>query len=220
VLTDIISNTTNTHLGVGFVADINILDEDAIVNTHFPVFTTNYLKSIEDKDDFEKLFTKLIRNYSYGNKLEAISDLFLLLSKINSTVTHSSSFSPMNQIYAKKITDYIDVNINKKISVTEIAEFLSITPEYASTIFKKVKNETIISYTNKAKIKKAKKLLEHTKKPIEEIAEHIGIDSQSYFSRFFKKNVGLTPSAYRKISQHQDIDRNLIAKDKEFKNIV
>ncbi|HHW47569.1 MAG TPA: AraC family transcriptional regulator [Clostridiaceae bacterium] len=204
----------NAHLGVGFVADIEIVEDynNETNNMRFPVFTTNYIKSIENKDDFEMLFTKLISDYSNGNNLEAISDLFLLLSKINLSFDSSVS-SKMNHLYVKKITDYINANAHKKISVKDIAKLLSITPEYASTIFKSVKNETILSYANKVKIKKAKNLLEHSQKSLGEIAEFIGMDNQSYFSRFFKKHVGLSPSAYRKIVQRQDIDRNLLVRE-------
>jgi len=205
----------NAHLGVGFVADIEIVEDDTdITNMRFPVLITKYIKSIEDKDDFEVLFTKLISDYSNGNNLEAISDLFLLLSKVNLSFDSSDS-SRMNHLYVKKITDYINVYANKKISVKEIAKLLSITPEYASTIFKAVKNETILSYANKVKIKKAKNLLEHSQKSLAEIAELIGIENQSYFSRFFKKHVGLSPIAYRRIIQRQDIDRSLIEEDEE-----
>ena len=43
----------------------------------------------------------------------------------------------------------------------------------------------------------AKQLLKDPSVPIVEVASRVGLDDQSYFSRFFKKKTGLTPSQYR-----------------------
>jgi len=100
-------------------------------------------------------------------------------------------------IYTKKIIDYINNNLTEKITIPKLAKYLSITPEYASSIFKSTTNETIINYINRLRIKKAKEILERGGVSIEYTAIMVGIYNPTYFSRMFKKYVGISPSEYK-----------------------
>ena len=53
------------------------------------------------------------------------------------------------------------------------------------------------------RIQRAKRLLAHTTLPVIDIAAAVGIEDQSYFSRLFKKETELTPSAFRKKIKHK-----------------
>lgn len=57
---------------------------------------------------------------------------------------------------------------------------------------------TIIEYLTKIRIEKAKMLITQTDIPITKVASFIGMNSSQYFSKVFKKHIGITPSALRK----------------------
>jgi YesN/AraC family two-component response regulator len=56
----------------------------------------------------------------------------------------------------------------------------------------------IHKYINSLRIQAAIKLLNTSFISIQDIAAHVGIDDCNYFTKVFKKEVGLTPSEYRK----------------------
>lgn len=64
---------------------------------------------------------------------------------------------------------------------------------------KKGTGRSITAWIDQARLTRAKSLLEHTELPMTEIATAVGLDDQSYFARFFRKQSGMTPSEFRKL---------------------
>ena len=98
----------------------------------------------------------------------------------------------------RKIMNYILLNYSKKITVNSIAEYLQLTPNYISALFKKEQGITLSTYVNQVRINSSLTLLANTNLPVSEIAEKVGIGDYNYFSRIFKKIMGTTPASYRK----------------------
>ncbi len=102
--------------------------------------------------------------------------------------------------YSKNISramDYIQKKYMHPITLIEVANAASITPEYLSKLFKKELGLNYVVYLNNIRLKQAKFLLETTNKRIYEIAEEVGYSNISYFSTVFKKNFGMNPFEYR-----------------------
>ena len=57
---------------------------------------------------------------------------------------------------------------------------------------------TVNEFITKMKIDEAKRLLEHTDRPISAISEALAYSSQSYFQNVFKKVTGMTPNEFRR----------------------
>ncbi|MCM1220038.1 MAG: AraC family transcriptional regulator [Lachnospiraceae bacterium] len=96
-----------------------------------------------------------------------------------------------------KICTYISSNIFDKISISEIAEYTGLSPNYMSNIFKEQMGISIHNYIQKEKTGIACNLLMHTNSPISEIAVYLGFKSQSNFGAVFKKWQHMTPTEYR-----------------------
>jgi AraC family transcriptional regulator of arabinose operon len=64
-------------------------------------------------------------------------------------------------------------------------------------LFRKSRNHTPVDYFNRLKIQKACELLKTTDQPVGEIGESLGFTDPYYFSRLFKKTMGLSPRTYR-----------------------
>ncbi len=83
------------------------------------------------------------------------------------------------------------------MSVSEYASILNVSPNYLNKTVKQHTHRTAIDWIEIARLNLAQMLLKDHNVPIGEIAGRVGVPDQSYFSRFFKKKTGLTPSEYR-----------------------
>lgn len=102
-----------------------------------------------------------------------------------------------NNFYYNQCREYIANHLGQKITVSELAEHCQLTPNYLSFIFKKVSGKTITDYILEQKITLAKQLLLSREYTMSEIAAFLGFHSQSYFIERFKKQVGMTPRAWK-----------------------
>lgn len=98
---------------------------------------------------------------------------------------------------ALKIYEYLSLNLNRNITLEEVADELFFSVSYVKTVFKKHTGKSVIDAFNEMKIERAKKLI---KKGIRfsEIANQLAFSSSQYFSRIFKRHVGITPMEYKK----------------------
>ncbi len=105
-------------------------------------------------------------------------------------------------VKAKKIVD--SYTWKSDFSVSQVAKELCVSKEHLSRIFKKKYGVSVVEYLTNMRIKRAKFLLINTSFSIQKIAEKCGFFDASYFSRTFKKTVGVTPSEYKK--EHETFD--------------
>jgi len=93
--------------------------------------------------------------------------------------------------------DYIRSHYAKDISLDEVSRKVNISPYYFSKIFKEETGENFIEYLTGIRIDKAKELLMNTEYSMKEICMMCGYSDPNYFSRSFKKNVGISPTEYK-----------------------
>lgn len=98
----------------------------------------------------------------------------------------------------QEIADYIQAHYQEDISLQDIADRYSLSREYISRKFKQEMNENISDFIGRIRIEKAKLLLLNPQLRIAQIAEMIGYQDEKYFSKVFKKLVGVSPNQYRK----------------------
>lgn len=97
----------------------------------------------------------------------------------------------------QKAISYIDSHFHQHITLEEISEFVSLSPNYFSNMFKKATGLSFIEYVSKLRIEKSKELLMDLNWTVYQIALEIGYNDSRYFSRVFKSVVGKTPTQYR-----------------------
>lgn len=96
-----------------------------------------------------------------------------------------------------KAKAYIEKQYHKDISLDEVSKELNISPYYFSKLFKEEAGENFIEYLTNIRISQAKKLLSETEMSMKEICCNIGYSDPNYFSRIFKKSLGITPTEYK-----------------------
>ncbi|MCD8193294.1 MAG: helix-turn-helix domain-containing protein [Tannerellaceae bacterium] len=91
----------------------------------------------------------------------------------------------------------LEENFRKERSVLFYANKLCLTPKYISTLIHEVSGRTPSDWINAFVLLEAKALLKSTNFTIQQISDQLNFPSQSYFGRYFKKNIGLSPKQYR-----------------------
>jgi AraC-like DNA-binding protein len=96
-----------------------------------------------------------------------------------------------------KARNFIQEHSDEELSLTKVAKFVNISPNYLSEKFKEVTGVNFVDYIARHRIEKARELLQNLNLRISEIAFAVGFQSLSQFNRVFRKLVGKSPTAYR-----------------------
>jgi len=97
----------------------------------------------------------------------------------------------------KNVINYINKNLDKKLSLESLANIANMNESYLSRIFKDEVGITISDYIKHTRLLKAKELLKEKESRIKDVAINVGIQDQLYFSRVFTKFFNITPSKYK-----------------------
>ena len=92
----------------------------------------------------------------------------------------------------------IDSDLAGDLSLSAHAKRLGVNASYLSALFKKETGSTLTDYVNQKRIDFAIYLLNASNMQIQTIAQHCGIPDVNYFTRTFKRIIGITPSEYRR----------------------
>lgn len=144
---------------------------------------------------FDLLFRVLERNYTLGNFIYISQVLQLILSEVYHREKGEET-SKQNK-HITKIVRYMYQHMDKNLSLDTIAEELGLSKSYINVIFKKYANRSPIDFFINLKMQEACKLLKSTDMYVWEIANKFGYEDQYYFSRIFKKKVGISPKEYK-----------------------
>lgn len=100
------------------------------------------------------------------------------------------------EIYKAK--EYIDQHLTEKLTLNQVSEIVSLSPNYLSSTWKKEMNIGFVDYITEQRVEKAKELFATTDLRSHEVAELTGFGDNSYFSKIFRKVAGKNPSSFRK----------------------
>jgi len=158
----------------------------------------NSKKSI---DLFDEMYLQLERGYS-GDHL-VYSNMCLMHYLATFMYPDSSLASHLPQQDSSNVAiDFLNNNLDRTVSLEEMAASVGLSPSHFSFVFKKKTGFTPIEYFNHLKVQKACQFLLFTDLRIKEIAFELGIEDPFYFSRMFTKVMGLSPNEYREKKIH------------------
>lgn len=102
-----------------------------------------------------------------------------------------------------RVQEIMHETFPRKFDLSFISKRLFVNKSYLCRLFKKETGMTLLQYYNEIRCEHAKRLLAHSKWGIACIAAQVGFCSPSQFCYVFRKVVGTTPSAYRKLSSKE-----------------
>ena len=102
--------------------------------------------------------------------------------------------------YLKNLNDvveFINSNLDKKISINELAEISNLSPFHFHRIMKSLLGEPIGNYITRSRVETAALLIRYTNLEIQEIAYNVGYDKPSSLNKIFKQYYNISPTDYR-----------------------
>jgi AraC-like DNA-binding protein len=168
----------------------------------------------EEVQEISAVFQLMMKYYNSKER-----NFNILLSYVNVLVSlveafYKRQFSTNPKQYNRIVTDfqqglkdYYNQPVQQLPSVQYFANKLGLTPNYFGDIIKHFTQKSALENIHQFVIKKAKELLEqNTVMNNTEVAYELGFEYPNYFSKFFKKQVNLTPKEYRlqAVKQHQN----------------
>jgi two-component system response regulator YesN len=106
-----------------------------------------------------------------------------------------------NARVVEKAKAYIEEHLSKDISILEIAQYVGLSQNYFSNVFKQRSGKTLLDYIISKKMEVAYHYVTSTDLKIYEIAEHVGFQDAKYFNKVFKKYFNVVPSDLRHYSR-------------------
>lgn len=152
-----------------------------------------------------KKLTSLMKNLhrSLTGQSHAMEQETMFFSALNSLIsgytdTDHFTIKPYKERAAvQKAGNYIHDHLDENITLTDIAEYVGLSPFYLLRIFHNEKGMPPHSYMESLRISKAKELLEK-KVSLSQVAVDLGFSDQSHFTNTFKRVMGITPGQYVK----------------------
>lgn len=120
------------------------------------------------------------------------------LAHLDTALERSRQLSDEAQRLVRQAMAYIHTHYHEPISRADLARHVALSEDYLTSCFREELGVTPIAYINRYRVNQAKRLLIESGKSITEIALDVGFSDSGYFSRVFRREVGLSPDAYRK----------------------
>ncbi|TXK84399.1 response regulator [Paenibacillus sp. N3.4] len=141
----------------------------------------------------------LLKPASVSEILEALQKAAQQVLQMKSKKGTPLSVVPDNRSNEKPITvalKYIDANIRRRLTLTEVSKQANVSPTYLAALFKQKLGRTFLEYLISRKLEIACVLLQRGYQ-CQEVADYIGYDNPKYFGQTFKRILGETPTEYR-----------------------
>jgi len=142
----------------------------------------------------------LLKEDGYIMKTRAYT--LLILSELFSMLRYDHHVSNADA-RVRRAVSYITDHLNEPLSVPLLAEQAQLNPVYFCSLFRKSMGTTVNQFIRHVRINHAEMLLEEGAYSITEIAERCGFGDVFYFSRIFKQQKGVPPSAVAKGVAHK-----------------
>ncbi|MDF2944182.1 MAG: hypothetical protein K0S01_3040 [Herbinix sp.] len=195
---------TDAYDYFGMIMDwIRPLSDDTKRNKILEILVlANHAMRIDSQKEMKSM------NYtSYVNQFMELKGEQLIEFAYQSFITITSYVKPQNSIdYTNHIVmatrEYLEQHYAEDISLEDVAEQVNISPQYFSKLIKKNTGFNFIDWLSMLRVKKAKELLTNSDFTVKEVCFMVGYKDPNYFSRIFKKRIGITPSEYVKTSSY------------------
>lgn len=139
--------------------------------------------------------TWLVKNIHipHSDADEALPEAAIALKEVPRALT-AEQYSP----FIQKLLSYIQQNLNKKLDLHILSDYVGFSETYISHRFKTEVGISPIHYITSQRIRYAQHLLTTTDKTVQEVANAVGITDWSYFAKLFRQHTSMTPSQFRK----------------------
>lgn len=145
----------------------------------------------------DKMSSEFAQRIEFLTSLTEVASLMREMFTAYCRLVRKHSMKDLSPTVQKAVL-LIDSDLSADLSLSSLSRHLGLSSGYLCAIFKKETGKTVSEYIREKRIKYAAHLLSSTNLQVQTIALHCGIVDIQYFSKIFKKQIGMTPNEYRK----------------------
>jgi AraC-like DNA-binding protein len=155
---------------------------------------------VQDSETFISLFHQCFdlltsAAYSVPHQILAMQTAAYAISSV--AITPEREDEARQKQYIETAIHLMNMKLEETLTLEEIAQYAQISKQHLNHLFKTAVGFAPIDYYLRLKMRRACQLLDLTTLNIKEVCHTIGFKDPYYFSRLFRKIIGLSPTAYR-----------------------
>lgn len=101
----------------------------------------------------------------------------------------------------QEVRDFIQAHLSEKLTIERLCKRFSVSPTFLKEGFRRAYGMPVHSFLIQQRLKRARELVCTTRMPIQQIAQAVGYEGMSQFNAVFKRQFGMPPGQYRKMSE-------------------
>lgn len=136
------------------------------------------------------------REKAIGNLIKAL--LHQVESSYQTRQENKESKNTHQEEIFQRFIGLVNEHCKTERRVDYYANKLCLTPRYLNTVIRQISGQTVMDWIDQAIVLEAKVMLKHSNALIFEISDKLNFPNPSFFCKFFKKKVGMTPKTYQK----------------------
>ena len=170
--------------------------------TNRPADFCHVMDASKFEDEADRIFSVAVKEQSekapfYSQRQASLlSELLVLVYRYSPQLFSHENEKTISVIW--KIRSRLEQNCREQFSLSELSDEYHMSVCYLSHLFKKITGYSVMQYLSMCRLSLARQLLSETELSITEIVYASGFSDTSNFSRFFKREVGLSPIEYRR----------------------
>lgn len=185
-----------------------ILDHDSEVGCKGILFYGSknlpvIIPSVDDLDILSTVWKMLMIEMKSSDNLQLemlqmmLKRILILCTRIYRSQDNFESLENDKVDIIREFNFLVEQHFKEKHTVSEYAQLLNKSPKTLSNIFGKMSEKTPLQFIQARIMLEVKRLLRYTDMPVSEVGYEVGFNEIQSFSRFFKKNEGVSPSEFR-----------------------
>ncbi len=166
----------------------------------------SYLNSLflNEGNRYSHIFPDTLNIVEHVKQLISLQDILFWLDSFSEQLCllmDERREKPLDKL-VHQTKQYVQQHYRKKLTLSDIASHLNISPGHLSSTFRKFSDMTLSDYIAQVKINEAKKLIDTHQYLIYEVADMLGFENAYYFSKVFRKVTGQSPREYEQAGRN------------------
>lgn len=153
------------------------------------------------RGEFDRLFANIEQTHTSGRRFaEELAMNLLERLLLRAVEEDPRSHQQIRDPRVIEACQYVTQNLAGEVKIDEVANHVCLSPSRLAHLFREQMGVNLLRWREDQRVIRAKLLLQTTQEPIATVGRIVGYDDQLYFSRVFRKRVGVSPSDFRRRS--------------------
>ena len=153
-------------------------------------------------DLFQRIVSHCIQDKQNPYRLQVVQHVIMAMFYSSEKIRQANTkevYRTNADVLSKRFMDLVKDNFRKERQLQFYADALCITPRYLSRVVKECTGSSAADWIERCVVLEARALLKSTNMTIQQISDVLNFPSQTFFGKYFKRRVGLSPKEYRRI---------------------